>query len=165
MFARRLIIDTALCGKWSLHYSERLKALKFSTLYKMKSFSVWIRYLVKDFKIWTFKFCAKYLNHTLKDMWFVEKCNFKSSGILKAHKCFQNAPEFTYAYVPLQRKMTTHYSDVIMGGDGVSIHKLHDYFTQPFIQARIKQNIKAPRSWSLCGAFAGDRRIPRTNSQ
>ena len=26
-------------------------------------------------------------------------------------------------------------------------------FTLPFIQAQIKENIKAPRHWSLCGEF------------
>ena len=30
-------------------------------------------------------------------------------------------------------------------------------FTQPFIQAQIKENIKAPRHWPLCGEFTGDR--------
>ena len=29
-------------------------------------------------------------------------------------------------------------------------------FTQPFIQAQIKGNIKAPRHWPLCGEFTGD---------
>ena len=38
-------------------------------------------------------------------------------------------------------------------------------FTQPFIRAQIKKNIKAPRHWPLCGEFTGDRRIPRTNGQ
>ena len=38
-------------------------------------------------------------------------------------------------------------------------------FTQPFIQAQIKENIKAPRHWPLCGEFTGDRAIPRTNGQ
>ena len=38
-------------------------------------------------------------------------------------------------------------------------------FTQPFIQAQIKDNIKAPRHWPLCGEFTGDRSIPRTNGQ
>ena len=33
-------------------------------------------------------------------------------------------------------------------------------FTQPFIQAQIKENTKAPRHWPLCGEFTGDRRIP-----
>ena len=38
-------------------------------------------------------------------------------------------------------------------------------FSQPFIQAQIKEYIKAPRHWPLCGEFTGDRWIPRTNGQ
>ena len=38
-------------------------------------------------------------------------------------------------------------------------------FTQPFIQAQIKENIKASRHWPLCGELTGDRWIPRTNDQ
>ena len=38
-------------------------------------------------------------------------------------------------------------------------------FTQPFIQTQIKENIKAPRRWSLFGEFTGDRWIPRANGQ
>ena len=30
-------------------------------------------------------------------------------------------------------------------------------FTQPFVQAQIKENIKAPRHWPLCGEFTGAR--------
>ena len=30
-------------------------------------------------------------------------------------------------------------------------------FTQPFIRAQIKENIKAPRHWPLCEEFTGDR--------
>ena len=33
------------------------------------------------------------------------------------------------------------------------------------IQAQIKENIKAPRHWFLCGEFTGDRWITRTNDQ
>ena len=33
-------------------------------------------------------------------------------------------------------------------------------FTQRFIQAQIKENIKAPRHWPLCGEFTGDREFP-----
>ena len=36
--------------------------------------------------------------------------------------------------------------------------------TQSFIQAQIKENIKAPRHWTLWGEFTGDRWIPRKNS-
>ena len=38
-------------------------------------------------------------------------------------------------------------------------------FSQSFIHAQIKENIKAPRHWPLCGEFTGDRWIPRTNGQ
>ena len=38
-------------------------------------------------------------------------------------------------------------------------------FTQPFIQAQIKENIRAPRHWSLWGELTGDRWIPRTKGQ
>ena len=37
-------------------------------------------------------------------------------------------------------------------------------FTQSF-KTQIKENIKAPRHWPLCGEFTGDRWIPRTNGQ
>ena len=38
-------------------------------------------------------------------------------------------------------------------------------FTQPFIQTQIKENVKAPGHWPLCGEFTGHRSIPRTNGQ
>ena len=38
-------------------------------------------------------------------------------------------------------------------------------FTQPFIQAQIKEDIKAPCHWPLCGEFTGDRSIPCTKGQ
>ena len=38
-------------------------------------------------------------------------------------------------------------------------------FNQAFIQTQIKENIKVPRHWPLCGEFTGDRWIPRTNDQ
>ena len=34
-------------------------------------------------------------------------------------------------------------------------------FTRQFIRAQIKENIKVPRHWPLCGEFTGDRWIPR----
>ena len=38
-------------------------------------------------------------------------------------------------------------------------------FTQPFIQAQIRENIKAPRDWPLCGEFTSHWWIPRTKGQ
>ena len=47
-----------------------------------------------------------------------------------------------------------HYTDVIMGTMASQITSLR-LFTQPFIQAQMKENIKAPRHWSLCREFTG----------
>ena len=38
-------------------------------------------------------------------------------------------------------------------------------FTQPFIQAQVTENIKAPRHWFLWREFTGDRWIPHTKGQ
>ena len=38
-------------------------------------------------------------------------------------------------------------------------------FTQPFVQAQIKENIKALRHWPLCGEFTGGRWITHTKGQ
>ena len=38
-------------------------------------------------------------------------------------------------------------------------------FIPPFIQALIKENIKAARHWPLGWEFTGDRWIPRINDQ
>ena len=61
--------------------------------------------------------------------------------------------------------MPVYYNDVIIGAMASQIDSLVILFTQPFIQAQIKENIKAPRHWPLCGEFTGDRWIPRTKGQ
>ena len=33
-------------------------------------------------------------------------------------------------------------------------------FTEPFIQTQIKENMKAPRHWLLCGEFTGTGEFP-----
>ena len=57
-----------------------------------------------------------------------------------------------------------HYNDVIMSIMASQITSL-TIITQPFIQAQIKENIKALCHWPLCGEFTGDRWIPRTKGQ
>ena len=57
-----------------------------------------------------------------------------------------------------------YYNDVIMGTNGLK-SPASRLFTQPFIQAQIKENIKAPRHRSLCGECTGDRWIPRKKGQ
>ena len=64
---------------------------------------------------------------------------------------------------PLANSMITrvnHYNDVIMGTRRLK-SPASSLFTQPFIRAQIKENIKAPRHRPLCGEFTGGRWIPR----
>ena len=64
--------------------------------------------------------------------------------------------------------------------DGVSNHQPKDcllnrlfrlrslasrLFAEPFVQAQIKENIRIPRHWPLCGEFTGDRWIPLIKGQ
>ena len=56
-----------------------------------------------------------------------------------------------------------HYSDVIMSAVASQITSV--LFTQPFVQAHIKENIKVPPYWPLWGEVTGDRLIPRTKGQ
>ena len=46
-----------------------------------------------------------------------------------------------------------HYGDVIMGAIASQITSL----TIVYSTVQIKENIKAPRHWPLCGEFTGDR--------
>ena len=63
-----------------------------------------------------------------------------------------------------QQEDIHHYGDVVM--DTLRLKSPPStLFTQPFIRVQIKENIKAPRRWPLCGEFTGDRWIPRTMGQ
>ena len=57
-----------------------------------------------------------------------------------------------------------HYNDVIMGAMTSKITILTIVYSTVYSDAD-KENIKAPRHWSLCGEFTDDRWNPRTNGQ
>ena len=57
-----------------------------------------------------------------------------------------------------------HYHDVMMSTIASQITSLASVYSSVYL-APIKENIKAPRHWPLCGEFTGDRRIPRTKGQ
>ena len=50
----------------------------------------------------------------------------------------------------------SHYNDVIWRLKSPASR----FFTQSFIQAQIKENIKGPRHWPLCGEFIGTGEFP-----
>ena len=60
--------------------------------------------------------------------------------------------------------MINHYDDVTMSGMASQITSLTIVYST-ILRVQIKENIKAPRHWPMCGEFTGDRWIPRTNGQ
>ena len=60
--------------------------------------------------------------------------------------------------------LNLHYSGVIMDPMASQITGI-SIVTEPFVQAQIKENIRAPRYWPLRGKFTGDRWIARTKGQ
>ena len=84
-----------------------------------------------------------------------------------ARNLFPRTVIFLYMLMPYGSLVSIHsghYTDVIMGA--IFLKSPASWlFTQSFIQTQIKENIKAPRHWPLCGEFTGDQWIPRTNGQ
>ena len=59
----------------------------------------------------------------------------------------------------IPRHWENHYNAVTMGTIA-SKSPASWWFTQPCIQTQIKENIKAPRHWPLCGEFTGTGEFP-----
>ena len=55
--------------------------------------------------------------------------------------------------------VSDHYIDVIMTTSGVSDHQPRDCLLNRLFR-QIKENIKAPRHWPLCGEFTGTGEFP-----
>ena len=72
-------------------------------------------------------------------------------------------PLFCYGYITnciWISAIQLQYNDIIMSAMASQIWPASPLFSQPFIQAQIKENIKAPRHWPLCGEFTVDLWIP-----
>ena len=61
------------------------------------------------------------------------------------------------------RVLGFNYGDVIMDTMASQVTNLNIVYSTVY-RVKIKEDIKAPRHWPLCGEFTGDRLIPRTNS-
>ena len=90
----------------------------------------------------------------------------KTSKLRITGLCAGNSPvtvEFPTQIV-FPRWWLKHYTDVIMSAMA-SNHRRLGCFSQPFVQAQIKENIKASRHWPLWWDFTGDRWTPLTKGQ
>ena len=113
---------------------------------------------------WTLRNKLQWNFNKKKKHFSLKKMTFKMSSVKLPPFCLGlNVFINTVSAVALQAE---HYNDVIMSMMVFCFKSPASWlFTQPFIQAQIKENIKAPRHWPLCGKFTGDRWIPRTKGQ
>ena len=65
---------------------------------------------------------------------------------------------------PLEQSFGDHYKNVIMG-EMASLKPVSWLFAQPFVQAQIKEHIKASRHWPLWGESTDDQWFPLTKGQ
>ena len=131
-------------SKGHFHLGGQLTFTKIILCYNYVDiiFSLYPR-IIKAWTKWP-KLCSRHLQ-----MYFLKTCFIN---------CFQGF-DWRYNTIALGNALLWHHNRP----DGVSIHQW--LFTQPFIQAQIKENTKAPRHRHLCWEFTGDRWIPRTNGQ
>ena len=84
------------------------------------------------------------------------QCNFTSNACKMCDMATRDNTQYILFVCPA---LNWRYNE----RDGVSIHQPHDCLLNCLFKAQIKENIKAPRGWPLCGEFTGDRWIPCTN--
>ena len=94
-------------------------------------------------------------------LWFhIFFCNYSTVTITNSICKFgERSSQKTIASINVRRVM--HYSAVILGETASLITSVPTVCLSAY-SAQIKENIKAPRHWPLCGEFTGDRWIPRT---
>ena len=85
------------------------------------------------------------------------KVRFGMIGEIMLHKTFYN--RIPYKIRKIHITMTSWWARRRLKSPAQRL------FIQLCIQAQIKENIKAPHHWPLCGECAGDRWIPRTKGQ
>ena len=86
-------------------------------------------------------------------------CNYLSMPSDKPQLTRTSVTTTQYLHEPSSALQRRHN-----GRDCVSNQQPHHCLLNRF-QTQIKENIKAPRHWPLCGEFIGDRWIRRTNGQ
>ena len=109
---------------------------------------------------------------------FIQENLFESvvcemSAMLSRSQCVHNKSDLVLVTRPLPESMTVHFANTYMRFIAVTSQwarwrlksPASRLFTETFIQAQIKENIKALLHWPLCGEYTGDRWIPHTNCQ
>ena len=99
-------------------------------------------------------------------VWITLQMSVKPWRISKTHLNLASGSRLTrnnckLAWQIAKKNKISHYSDVIRGRMRLK-SPASLLFTKPFIRAQIKENIKAPSHWPLCGAVNSPHKWPVT---
>ena len=114
-------------------------------------------HIICHFRLWSYGLYSYYaVGCNIMLIWTVlyEMTGFWST--LPNTAIFDSVHLITIWVVALQWRYNEHV--------GVSNHQPRDCLLTRLFKAQIKENIKAPRQWPLCGEFTGDRWILHTQS-
>ena len=119
------------------------------------------RYYVIDF-IATFVYCVNFVASQSRSCWLngttghaqPKRNDANAYSLARRRKLviIYHLRNHSFYYQHNLKRYSLHYGDVIMGTIA-SQSTSSPLFTQTFIQTQIKENIKAPRHWPLCGEF------------
>ena len=87
----------------------------------------------------------------------LENCSYSNTGYVPTRT-------YTFMTVVLENICTMALQWCHNERDDVSNHHPQDCLLNRLFKAQIKESIKAPRHWPLCGEFTGDRWIPHTKA-
>ena len=128
-----------------------------------------------EIKLWNHIFTSLVL---CLEMWHGAFLNFPVIPTALRHRSSVNQQQVWHSTIALVPP-TRCFSFIILGGsvflqwslqwrhnelDGVSNHQPHYCLLNRFFKAQIKEKIKAPRHWPLCGEFTDGRWIPHTRA-
>ena len=107
--------------------------------------------------------------YALKIMFKVYNCDFFSGNKCNQTQSWRILSIFIMklyiVWCRVKQDEISHYSDVTMSAMASQITAAFRPFVQSFVQAHIKESIKAPRDWPLWGESTGDRWIPLAKGQ
>ena len=133
----------------TLRLKKKIEKIPFTHMVQLFHAEIKVNYVSKRGP-W---YCRRYFHIHILGI-FVGGC-FDSNGTAVGFMWFK------YFMLPVQDTVMA----LIKTNKDITVTSAPRLFTQPFIQVQIKENIKAPRHWPLCGEFTGDRWIPHTNGQ
>ena len=116
--------------------------------------------------------CVGRLNSPGKPREIADQTNFREKSwnfiSVRGKSNFENIQPVLFLFIYWHLTVLKHLNTITVTSQWARWRPKSPWFrlfTQPFVQAQTKENIKAPRHWPLWREFAVGRLIPRTKGQ